>query len=177
MENFNRIIDKLNEDYEQTMKNGQADAYSKLSTIFEELGEYLREYVQDETDIEIKTLIRKLRDGNQLATEDIDLIRLWVVDDAVQYTRLENSFGEWQDELKRLIGEISKYKDAEADVKTASELRALFRDGARVLADLFYFLEQKSRISKFEQASKQLGPQERSLLIGLLEQKMKSRDF
>ena len=57
MENFNRIIDKLNEDYEQTMKNGQADAYSKLSTIFEELGEYLREYVQDETDIEIKTLI------------------------------------------------------------------------------------------------------------------------
>ncbi|HSV43426.1 MAG TPA: hypothetical protein VLJ10_02635, partial [Candidatus Bathyarchaeia archaeon] len=88
MENFNRIIDKLNEDYAQTMKNGQPDAYSKLSTIFEELGAYLREYVQDETDIEIKTLIKKLRDGNQLATEDIDLIRLWVVDDAVQYTRL-----------------------------------------------------------------------------------------
>ena len=38
-------------------------------------------------------------------------------------------------------------------------------------------LEQKDRVSKFEQASKQLGPQERALLLGLLEQKMKSSEF
>lgn len=177
MENFNSIIDKLNEDYRATFESGTGNAYSKLSTICEELGAYLREFVQNETDIEIKTVIKKLRDGNQLSEADMEMIRLWVVDDAAQYMRLENNLEEWQDEFKRLMEEITKYKDVKADVKSACELRGLFRDGSRVLADIFYYLEQKDRVSKFEQASKNLGPQERSILIGLLEQKVKSPDF
>jgi hypothetical protein len=177
MDNFSSIIDKLNEDYQQTIKRGSGEAYSKLSTIFEELGAYLREYVQGRTDDEIKTVLRKLRDGNQLSDTDLEIVRLWIVDDAAQYMKLENNFGDWQEELKRVISEITEYKKAEANVKNASELRGLFRDGARVLADIFFYLQQKDRVMKFEQASKQLGPQERALLIGLLEQKMKSREF
>ena len=177
MDNFNSIIGKLGEDYEMTMQSGSGNSYSRLSTIFEELGGFLREYVQERTDAEIKTVIKKLRDGNQLSEEDIDMIRLWVVDDAAQYMKLENNVDDWQVELKRLMDEILKYKDVESNVKTASELRGLFRDGSRVLADIFYYIEQKDRVSKFEEASKQLGPQERTLLLGLLEQKMKSSDF
>jgi len=177
MDNFNQIIDKLTEDYQKTMESGRGEAFSKLSTIFEELGAYFREYVQGKTDLEIKAVIRKLKGGSVLTQEDLDLIRLWIVDDADQYARLENNFNDWKDELKRLVTVISGYKNSTADVKTASELRALMRDGARVLADIFYYLQQKDRVAKFEEASKQLGPQERGLLVGLLEQKIKSSDF
>lgn len=177
MENFSHIIDKLNEDYQKTVENGRGEAFSRLSTIFEELGAYFREYVQNETDHEIKVVIRKLRDGNLLTPEDIALIRLWIVDDADQYARLENNFDDWNDELKRLVGVIAGYKNAPANVQTASELRGILRDGARVMADIFFYLQQKDRVARFEEASKQLGPQERGLLIGLLEQKIKSKDF
>lgn len=177
MDNFSSIIDKLNEDYQQTMQNGSGESYCRLSTIFEELGSYFREHVQGRTNDEIKIVIRKLQDGSQLMEDDIELIRLWIVDDAEQYMKLENNFDDWQEELKRLMAEITKYKEAESDVKTASELRGLFRDGSRVLADIFFYVQQKDRVAKFEQASKQLGPQERALLVGLLEQKMKSSEF
>lgn len=177
MDNFNQIIDKLNDDYQKTIESGRGEAFSKLSTIFEELGGYFREYVQEKTDHDIKIVVRKLKDGNVLTQEDINLIRLWIVDDADQYARLENNFADWKEELNRLIGVIASYKNAGADIKTASELRGLMRDGARVLADIFYYIQQKDRVAKFEEASKQLGPQERGLLIGLLEQKIKSGDF
>lgn len=177
MDNFNSIIKKLNEDYQATTQNGSGESYCRLSTIFEELGAHLREYVQEKTDSEIKIVLQKLRDGSQLSEDDIEMIRLWVVDDAEQYVKLENNFDDWMDELKRLMAEITKYNDVDLDVKSASKLRGLFRDGSRVLADIFYYLQQKDRVLKFEQAAKQLGSQERAILLGLLELKMKSKDF
>ncbi|MEW5894801.1 MAG: hypothetical protein AB1650_03420 [Candidatus Omnitrophota bacterium] len=177
MDNFNQIIDKLYEDCDQTLQRGTGEAYSKLLTIFEELGSYFREFIQDKTGDEIKFVLRKLKNGYGLTDQDIDLIRLWIIDDAVRYTKLENSYQEWQNELKRLVKEISAYKGRPTDVKTSSDLRALCRDGSRVLADIFYYIQQKDRVNKFEQAIKDVGPQERSLLIGLLEQKMNMKEF
>ena len=177
MANFNSILDKLNEDYQYAKNNGTGEAYSRLSTIFEELGGYLREYMQDLTENQIRVVLRKLRDGNELAPEDIDMLRLWIVDDAQRYIDKENNFDDWQQETARLIDELARYRDQEADVKVVSEMRALFRDGSRVITDIFYYLQQKDRVENFEQASQALGPQERSLLIGLLEQKIKIGEF
>ncbi len=177
MDNFNQIIEKLNQDYHTTVQNGVGEAYSRFSTIFEELNGYLREYIQEQTDQKIRSVLRKLKDGDSLSQDDIDVIRLWIVDDAEQYCRLENNFKDWQEELKRLVQEISAYKDRPADIQTASELRALFLDGTRVLADIFFYIQQKDRVSKFAQASQQLGPQDRALLIGLLEQKISATNF
>ena len=177
MENFNSIIDQLQKDYQFALDTGTGEAYSRLSTIFEELGGYFREYVQGLTEEDVKGVLRKLRNGDTLNVNDIDLIRLWIVDDAQRYMEMENNFEDWKKEMERLMAEIVKYKDRDAGILMASELRALFRDGSRVLADIFYYLQQKDRVARFDQASQSLGPQERSLLIGLLEQKIKSSEL
>ncbi len=177
METFGKIITKLNEDYEQTKARGTGDAYSKLSTIFEELGKYLREYIQAETGTDIKLVINKLRSGRDLDDEEVDLIKLWIVGDAQYYTQLENNVKDWQNELKRLIEKINQYKETSADVETASYLRGLFRDGSRVITDIFYYLEQKDRIARFQDATWKTDMDDRAILINLLEKKITSPDF
>lgn len=177
MDDFNSILDKLSEDYQFAKNSETGESYSRLSTIFEELGGYFREHIQGLTEDEARVVLRKLHDGKTLTPEDIKLIQLWIVDDAKCYIEKENNYDVWQEELARLMKEILNFKDRNPDVATASELRALFRDGSRVIADIFYYLQQKDRVARFEQASKSLGPQERSVLIGLLEQKIKRSEF
>ncbi|HSA32069.1 MAG TPA: hypothetical protein P5160_09775 [Candidatus Omnitrophota bacterium] len=177
METFGKIIAKLNEDYEQTVARGTGDAYSKLSTIFEELGKYLREYIQAQTGADIKMVINKLRSGKDLSDEEMELIKLWIVGDAQYYTQLENNVKDWGEELKRLVAEIARHKDSPATVETASYLRGLFRDGSRVITDIFYYLEQKDRIARFQEASWKHDLSDRAILINLLEQKITSPDF
>ena len=177
MNDFHQILDKLNVDFEKAVQNGKGEDFSRLSTIFENIGAYFREYIQDETGREIKAVLRKLRDGSELADEDMELLRIWMVGDALHYVKLENNFDDWVDELKRLVGVILSYKDKAADIHSACELRGLLRDGSRVLADIFYYVQQKDRIERFEEASRMLGPQERTLLVRLLEQKIQSKDF
>ncbi len=177
MGNFIQIINKLNQDYENTTQQGTGEAYGRLSTIFEELGKYVRETIQEKTEGEIKKIINKLRSDQAILPEDIDLIRLWIIGDAENYTKMENNFDDWKTELKRLIGEINKLHVEDPDVYTLSKLSGLFRDGARVLADLFYFLEQKDRMENFIDSTQKIDQEERMILVRLLEQKLSSPDF
>jgi len=137
----------------------------------------LREYIQAETGTDLKLVISKLRSGRDLDAEEMELIKLWIVGDAQYYTQLENNVQEWESELKRLIAEINKYKDAPASVETASYLRGLFRDGSRVITDIFYYLEQKDRIARFQEATWKTDFDDRAILVKLLEQKMSTPDF
>ncbi|MCK5581042.1 MAG: hypothetical protein KAJ18_07185 [Candidatus Omnitrophica bacterium] len=177
MAEFDQIITKLREDYTSATQSGSGNAYSKLSTIFEELDIYLRERIQEMTQEDIKGIIEKLEKGEQLSLEDKEQVRLWIVGDAEYYTQMENNFGDWQDELKRLIGEIERYQGESLDPIKASKLRALFRDGARVISDIFYYVEQKERVEKFMESTAEIDEEERAILIRLLEQKIASPDF
>ena len=177
MANFNQIIDKLNQDYEATTQKGTGEAYSKLSTIFEELGSYLREYIQGITEDQIVAIIKKLKKNEQIISDDKEHIKLWLVGDAEYYTKMENNVEGWKNELKRLMGDINNFKTDNPDVVAACKLRGLFRDGSRVLTDIFYFLEQKDRVAKFDESTEEIDDSERQILIRLLEQKMKSPDF
>ena len=177
MDNFNEILEKLGQDYDSTLQKGTGDAYSRLSTIFEELGAYMREYIQDITLDEIKVVIGKLKGGGDLTLADKDQIKLWLVGDADTYSKMENNYQDWLDELGRLMNELRKFSDITPDVASCSKMRALFRDGSRVLADLFYFIEQKDRVEKFEKSSQNFTDTERGILVRLLEQKIQSPDF
>jgi len=177
MANFDSIIDKLQEDCQAALTSGTGSAYSRLSTILEELGGYFQDYMQGLTEDAIRDVIRTLRHGEELKQEDLNLLRLWIIDDAQRYIQGEYNFDEWQKTLRGLLSRISRYKGREADVATSAELRGLIRETARSVADIFYYLQQKDRIVRFEQVSRDLGPKERSLLIGLLEQKIKSSEL
>ena len=177
MSNFTQIIGKLNEDYQSAIQSNNGDGYSRLSTILGELESVVREYIQDITEDQIKNIIEKLKNGDDISIEDKDFIRLWIVGDADYYTKLENNFEDWKKELDRLMGEINHYQIDNPDVETASKLRGLFRDASRVIADIFYFTQQRERIERFQASTDEIDQTERAILIRLLEQKIKSSDF
>lgn len=177
MGKFSQIISKLNEDYHSTVQSGTGEAYSKLSSIIGELEEYLREYQQGLSGDDIKKIIRKLKSGEVIAPTDLDLIRLWLVGDADYYVQHENNFKDWSHELARLIDQTRQADVDTPNVTTVARLRSVFRDANRVIADLMYFVQQKDRVNKFNESTQDIDDEERAILIRLLEQKMKSRDF
>lgn len=177
MGKFSQIISKLNEDYQSTVQSGTGEAYSKLSSIIGELEEYLREYQQGLSGDDIKKIIRKLKSGEVITPTDLDLIRLWLVGDADYYVQHENNFKDWSHELARLIDQTRQADVDTPDVTTVARLRSVFRDANRVIADMMYFVQQKDRVNKFNESTQDLDAEERGILIRLLEQKMKSKDF
>ena len=177
MAEFSKIIAKLNQDYATTLKAGTGDAYSRLSTIMTELENYLREYIQSLSEKDMKQVIAKLKKGETINPDDLAQIRLWIVGDAEYYAKMENNFNDWQAEFRRLVDEISRYENERIDINSAWKLRALFRDAINVLSDIFYFVEQKDRVEKFTETTQEIDPEERAVLVRLLEQKLQSSDF
>ena len=177
MANFKQIFQKLNEDYDATMQQDSGNAYSKLSTIFEEIDALVRETMQELTKEEMKKIIQKLEKGAPVTPDEKDRIRLWIVGDAEYYAKMENNVADWKAELQRLMQELNRLESVQPDVGTLCKMRGLFRDGARVIADLFFYAEQQDRLNKFDEAIQEIDAEERGLLIGLLEQKIKSSNF
>ena len=177
MGDFNQIITKLNEDYQATVRTNSGDMYSRLSTIFGELDQCLREYMQDLTGEDFKRIIKKLKGTDPISAEDLEFIRLWMVGDADYYLKYENNLNDWNKELKRLMDEINSCNIDNPDVATVARLRSLFRDASRVIADIFYYVEQKDRVTKFTDSTQDIDAEERGILARLLEQKLKSKDF
>lgn len=177
MADFSQIIQKLNKDYAALMQQDDGNAYSKLSTIFEELDALARETMQEMGKEEMKKIIQKLEKGTALTQEEQEHVRLWIVGDAAYYAKMENNVEDWKSELERLMHELNSLKVRHLDVETLCKLRGLFRDGARVIADLFFYAEQQSRLNKFNEAVQDIDEEEQGLLIGLLKQKIKSADF
>ena len=177
MGNFKQIIAKLNMDYDKVVEEGTQDSYARLAAIFEELGKYLRGDIQEKTAGRIFGIIKKLKSGGPVSTEDYEHLRLWVVGDADYFAKLQNNFEDWKIQLKRLMNAISEFQVDDPDIDASLKLRGLFRDGVMVLADITYFLEQKDRMEKFTATMQGLNDEERVILIRILEQKMKSPDF
>jgi hypothetical protein len=177
MKDFNQIITKLNEDYQNTVRSGTGDMYGRLSTIFGELDQLLREYLQDMTGDKVKQIIKKLKGRDPIAPDDLEIIRLWLVGDADYYLKYENNYNDWTAELKRLMQDINTCNVDSPDVGTVTRLRSLFRDASRVIADLFYYTEQKDRVMKFSSSTEEIDDEERAIIARLLEQKLKSQDF
>ena len=177
MGNFNQIIGKLNEDYRATVKSGNGEAYSKLSSILGELEQYLREYMQDLSGEDVKRVMKKLKNGEPILPADFDLIRLWLVGDADYYIQQENNLNDWNKELARSIDLINTCNVDHPDLTTVSRFRSILRDASRVVADILYYAQQKDRLNKFTESTQDIDAEERAILIRLLEQKMKSRDF
>jgi len=177
MADFSGMFKKINSQYDEAVKSEDSKSYANLSYVFRDLNTQLREYIQKITKNEIVQIVKKLKSGRNITKDELRFIKLWIVGDADYYAKMENNFHDWSEELKRLIKAINELNTAEPDFVTASRLRGVLTDGARVLGDIAFFFEQKDRIKKFEEACSELDSEERELLISLLEKKMASADY
>lgn len=174
MANFQEEISKLNSDYDVLEKQYSTGNCWRLSTTMQELEGAMREHIQEITKSEIIQIINKLRSNTELDKHEIDYIKLWICGDADYYVELENNYDDWVEELKRLVEEIKKMDVEQPDFNTSSKLRAMLLDGIRVIGDIMFFLKQKERVKNFTESTEEIDPQERDLLIRLLEGKIAS---
>ncbi|MBU0468412.1 MAG: hypothetical protein KKD07_03270 [Candidatus Omnitrophica bacterium] len=174
MANIKDIIAKIKSQYESASNNPSTTQYWNLSSALDELEGGLREYMQVTTKDQITQIIDRLEAGHVLSSEDVELIKIWLVGDADYYLKMENNYNDWLLELKRLIGEYEKIDEENLDITQASKLRAEALDGIRVLGDIVFFLKQQERLKNFESSVDEIDSQERKLIIDLLRGKIRS---
>lgn len=177
MTDFSPVFSKVKQDYQSTVEKQNEQAFNELALTLDRFEVTLREHIQRKTKDSILEIIKKINDGQELSKEDFDQLRLWIVGDAEYYTLLENSYQDWLNELNRLVTEINKLENKNPDVESASKLRAIVRDASRTIADIFYYIQQKERLEKFRSASQNLSGEDRTFLVKILEQKIKSPEF
>ncbi len=128
-----------------------SDNYGALGDQVEELEGQAREAFQSRMDF--ASLLPKLKAGKPLTPEDLKTLELLIVGDAEYFLKYETEFDHWKSEVQQLVGEISKLRSSDLDVDGLMHLRALCGEVRRVLPAVVYYLDQKERASKFQQAT------------------------
>jgi len=106
----------------------------------------------------------KLKSGKPLTPVDLKTPELLIVGDAEYFLKYETEFEHWKTEIQQLVGEISKLQSGiqskaqskaqsnDLDVDALMHLRALCDEVRRILPAVVYYLDQKERANKFQQA-------------------------
>ncbi len=150
-----------------------SDNYGLLGDQVEELDGRAREAVQSHLDF--ASLLPKLKAGKQLTPADLKTLELLIVGDAEYFLKYETEFDHWKSDVKQLVGEISKLQSSDLDVDGLMHLRALCAEVRRVLPAVVYYLDQKERAKKFQQATQEsIDPEGYRVLAEIVEQMLLS---
>ena len=150
-----------------------SENYGALGDQVEELEGQAREAFQAKMDI--ASLLSKLKAGKPLTPDDLKTLELLIVGDAEYFLKYENDLDQWKSEIRKLLGEISQLQSSDLDVDGWMHLRALCAEVRRVLPDVVYYLDQKERTSKFQEATRQpLDPEGYRVLAEIVEQMLLS---
>jgi hypothetical protein len=151
-------------------------SFQSLTPRLEELFGTLREAYQSSVADPVRAVVRKLQAGDDLAPPEVALVESFVVGDAAAYTRVENDFDNWINELTRLVRSLSAKTDR---LRGALLLDAMgeVEDAQRVLGDICNYLEQKERVARYERTtSKPLTRESKAMLAEILERQLASAD-
>jgi hypothetical protein len=159
----------------QTMSDS---AFQQAGSALSEAKHIVREEAQKRTSAEIKKIIDKLRANEGVSTEEIALIKMWIIGDAIGYTKMENNFQDWISEYERLRDSLARYENKDCSSEELLKLHGMLEDATRVSYDIANFLEKQDRIKKFESAvGDGLDNDERNTLVRVLTGKLQSPDF
>ena len=175
-----QISEKLSEiiSHKQTVDENTEEGYfNKVTAPLVSLGDYLREQMQAETSEKISLIINKLKSDQEIPESDLMLIRLWIVGDAASYVQMENDYQKWLEELNRLFGVIEELKLQDLSLENMYKLQGTARDAIRVIGDIVFFKQQQDRITKYENASKNLNSENKLALAKILKQKLESEEM
>ena len=165
---FSALVEAITSSIENAKRKDNSDAYRSLTGFLRDAKAEMRECIQELTRESMLEIIQKLESGQGLGAEDIDLVRLWIVGDADSYLRAENNYKDWIRELDRIEGDISAVKNQQIETKNFSRLQALLTDMDRTAQNVFMYLSERERVSRFEQATKQLDSRAGAVMAELL---------
>jgi hypothetical protein len=130
----------------------KSDGYESLAEQLEELEASAREGFQHHTDY--KSLVYNLEKGNPLTPDELKTLKLLMVGDADYYLKYDDNFDRCESELKKIVEGIRTLQSSELDVDGLMHLRVLCREACSVARPTAFYLEQKERVRKFEEATR-----------------------
>lgn len=171
------LLVRISENFQEVTASGSWEAYSKLSGTLDKMDSELRGYAQKLALDEMKAVLQKLKNDEDLVDEDLGKLKSWIVGDAEYYINREQNFDNWSADVQRLVGEIKELWMEHPDHERLLKLRGLARDALSVVANISFYVKQKESVEKFNTATKEIGESERVVLVSLLEQKVSSSSF
>jgi len=157
--------------------DASADKFSQAGMALVKARNQIREALQEQTAAAMKPIIQKLEKHQPLNPEEKELVRLWIVGDAASYTAKENDYGEWLKEFSRLGQDIGDGAAVPLSIPEMFGLYGSLEDAVRLAADLQFFLEEKERAARFDQAIQNLSASDAEMLAGILEEKLASPEM
>lgn len=138
---------------ERTLTNQTAANYQLVQIKLSELGAAFRELYQAVTADSIKDVINKLDKKAPLNTEDIKLIRNWIVGDAETYLNNENSFNDWVKLFNNILDTVETQYDLNIIPDKILQLGAFIQIVNRLIPNINYYISERDRILSFERAT------------------------
>ncbi len=171
------LVKGISQTLQQAVQSNSPDGFAKASAELVHMKNRIRERFQELSAGEIRAIVGKLENQQPLTDAEKDYVRTWMVGDAEGYTRLENNFKDWTAEFTRLSDALKSYEAQEETLPHLLNVHALLGDAMRVAADISYYLEEKARVERFEEAIKQLDKADSQLLARLLRAKLESAEM
>jgi len=123
--------------------------YSHLAAQLQELdalaGRSLRSHVDGQP------ILAKLQQGASLTPDELQTLRSLIVGDADQYLKYDDDFENAKTELGKILGEIRALPSPDSNLDSLMHLRVLCREASSALGPVLRYLEQKERVSNFEE--------------------------
>lgn len=137
---------------DRCFKAENSEGYEALAEELEELETLAKKSF--ETHADYKSLLKKLENANPLTPDELNTLKLLMVGDAEYYLKYDDDFDRSESELKKILEEIRKLHSSDLDVDGLMHLRALCREACSVARPTAFYLEQKERAGKFEEATR-----------------------
>lgn len=155
------------------LTNQDAQDFAAFEKYLNDVAAYAREAQQAMWVDEAKHAINKLEKGEPLVETDFDVIRTFLISDAEQYLAVENNYGNWQKELKRLANDLQQ-RAKTVDRDSIAELRGVLKDAIRLVPDIRNYLEEKERVAKLNHALNALDQSSRDMIANLMRDQLRS---
>ena len=162
---------------QQAQGGGGADQYAYAANELVQAKNRAREAIEQATAPAIAAIIPKLENHEPLTEAEKQTIKLWVVGDAEGYVKMENNFPDWLVEYQRLMDAIADYEARPGSIQELVEAHGVLEDAIKVADALAHYLDDRERVSRFENAITQLNADDSKFIAGVLKSMLASPDL
>jgi hypothetical protein len=153
------------------------EEFSTFERALEQLEVFLRETVQAHCADAALAALGHIENGKTLTKSDRRVIEQLLVADAKAYIEVEDNFRDWVDELRRLLADMdARSREVEPSVDQLQELRGLTRDAMRLVPSIRNYLDEQTRIDKFDASLESMDTQARQVLARLIRDQINRPD-
>lgn len=172
-----KVLQGISQIMKSVSESGSMDDFERVSSGLVQLKDKVREELQAATVEDVTKILKKLENQEPLNPAEKHLVGLWIVGDAEGYTKMENDFGEWQKEFRRLGDVLESYSGQTSSPQTLVEAHGVLEDAIRLTADISYFLEKKDRVERFNSAINNLTEDDAKFLASMLKSMISSPEM